>query len=154
MVIGTHYTIHDLCSVDKYFILSHSVSFDDWIPFNEKYFPCSDETSERNTTEVKSDDGNDDKKTDISNAVLLEETQLPRMYIPGKIVHIYTHRGGYRAAIVPRAFKELRRISLAGSMLNDHKSKSYYEALLECKSIRQAKFDLPLWTGFSEEMTW
>jgi hypothetical protein len=76
------------------------------------------------------------------------------MYIPGKIVHLYTHRGGYRAAVVPRAFKELRRISMAGSMLNDHKSKSYYEALLECKSIRQAKFDLPPWTGFSEEMTW
>lgn len=130
-----------------------SVSFDDWIPFRENSFPGSDKLSEQNAPETKVDHGTDDQRTDISNAVLLEETPLPRMYIPGKIVHLYTHRGGYRAAIVPRAFKELRRISMAGSMLNDHKSKSYYEALLECKSIRQAKFDLPPWTGFSEEMT-
>jgi hypothetical protein len=34
------------------------------------------------------DDGSD------SPAVLLEETPLPRMFIPGNIVHIYTHRGG------------------------------------------------------------
>ena len=69
-------------------------------------------------------------------------------------MHIYTHRGGYKAAFVPRAFRELRRISLAGSMLNDHMSKSYYEALLECKSVRRAPEDLPEWTGFSEENTW
>jgi hypothetical protein len=75
-------------------------------------------------------------------------------FIPGKIVHIYTHRGGYKASFVPRAFRELRRISLAGSMLNDHMAKSYYEALLECKSIRSASQDLPDWTGFSEENTW
>ena len=71
----------------------------------------------------------------------------------GKVVHIYTHRGGYKAAVVPRDFRELRRISLAGSMLNDHTSKAYYEALLECKSVRRATKPLPVWTGFSEEMT-
>lgn len=68
-------------------------------------------------------------------------------------MHIYTHRGGYKASFVPRAFRELRRISLAGSMLNDHMAKSYYEALLECKSIRSTSQDLPDWTGFSEENT-
>ena len=57
-------------------------------------------------------------------------------------------------AQVPRAFRELRRISLAGNMLSDHMSKSYYEALLECKSIRRAVNDLPKWTGFNEDKTW
>ena len=98
---------------------------------------------------------NDEKpRTESPPAVLLEETPLPRMFIPGKIVHIYTHRGGYKAAFVPRAFRELRRISLAGNMLSDHMSKSYYEALLECKSIRKAPEALPEWTGFNEESTW
>ena len=53
---------------------------------------------------------------------VLEELPLPRMFIPGKIVHIYTHRGGYKAAFVPRKFRSLRRISMAGNMLSDHMS--------------------------------
>lgn len=120
-------------------------SLDSWVPFDDVPF---DEPSP-----------NDDKECggktaeDSSNAIVLEETQLPRMFIPGKIVHIYTHRGAYKAALVPKAFRELRRISLAGSMLNDHMSKHYYEALLECKSVRAAERNLPEWTGFSEEMT-
>ena len=61
---------------------------------------------------------------------------------------------GYKIAQVPRDFSELRQISLAGNMLSDHMSKSYYEALLECKSVRRAPEDLPEWTGFSEENTW
>lgn len=99
-------------------------------------------------------DTSDDVGIDSSPAVLLDETPLPRMFIPGKIVHIYTHRGGYKIAEVPRAFIELRCISLAGNMLTDHTSKSYYEALLECKSIRRATNKLPKWTGFNEEITW
>lgn len=91
--------------------------------------------------------------SDPPSAVLLDETPLPRMFIPGKIVHVYTHRGGYKAAFVPRAFRELRRISLAGNMINDHTTKSYYEALLECDSIRRASHELPEWTGYSEETT-
>lgn len=86
--------------------------------------------------------------------VLMDELPLPRMYLPGKIVHIYTHRGGYKAAIVPRTFRELRRISMAGNMLNDHLGASYYAALLECMSIRRASERLPEWTCFNEETTW
>eukprot|EP00978_Attheya_sp_CCMP212_P023827 scaffold73827_cov52-Attheya_sp.AAC.1 len=86
-------------------------------------------------------------------AVVLEEAPLPRMFLPGKIVHIYTHRGGYKATYVPRAFRELRRISLAGNMLNDHISKAYYEGLLEVQSVRKAAETLPHWTGFAEDST-
>jgi hypothetical protein len=111
-----------------------------WVPLNEVPF---DESSPNNG----------EKTEDNTKPIVLEETPLPRMFIPGKIVHIYTHRGAYKAALVPKAFRELRRISLAGSMLNDHMSKHYYEALLECKSVRAAKRNLPEWTGFSEEIT-
>jgi hypothetical protein len=87
-------------------------------------------------------------------AVILEETPLPRMYIPGKIVHMYSYRGVYKAAQVPRGFRELRRISLAGNMLLDHKSKAYYEALVEVHTVRAAQEHPPRWTAFDEDVTW
>ncbi len=43
---------------------------------------------------------------------------------------------------------------MAGNMLSDHTTKSYYEGLLEVKSIRAAKRDLPPWVGFAEDCTW
>ena len=89
-----------------------------------------------------------------SSPQILEEFPLPRMFVPGKIVHIYTHRGGYMASFVPRKFKSLRRISMAGNCLTDHTSKSYYESMLEVKSIRAAKYDLPQWVGFDQDCTW
>ena len=89
-----------------------------------------------------------------SSPQILEEFPLPRMFVPGKIVHIYTHRGGYKASFVPRKFKSLRRISMAGNCLTDHMSKSYYESMLEVKTIRAAKYDLPQWVGFDQDCTW
>lgn len=97
-------------------------------------------------------EGPDEKEA--PGAVLLEETPLPRMFLPGKIVHVYSHRGVYKAAYVPRDFRELRRISLAGNMLSDHKSKPYYEALLEVRTVRQASEAPPRWTAFDEDDTW
>lgn len=90
---------------------------------------------------------------DQTAAVMLDETPLPRMFLPGKIVHIYTHRGGYKATFVPRTFRELRRISMAGNMLSDHTSKAYFEALKEVKSVREAQEPLPQWTAFDEDGT-
>ena len=86
-------------------------------------------------------------------AVVLEEIPLPRMFIPGKIIHIYSHRGVYKAAYVPRAFRDLRRISLAGNMLSDHTTTSYYESLLEVRSVRTAEELPPRWTAFHEDDT-
>jgi FYVE zinc finger len=86
-------------------------------------------------------------------AVVLDEIPLPRMFIPGNIVHIYSHRGTYKAAYVPRAFRELRRISLAGNMLADHTTNAYYESLLEVRSARHAEELPPRWTAFDEDDT-
>lgn len=114
---------------------------------------------------------------DSSRPQMLKEFPLPRMFIPGSIVHIYTYRGGYKAAQVPRTFRSLRRISLAGrcdisfnlsvttanfashlrdlpgNMLSDHMARSYYEGLLEVKAVRSAKHELPEWVGFAEDST-
>ena len=113
---------------------------------------ASEETTKVSIPE-ETEVANDDNDDDAAPAVMLEETPLPRMFIPGKIVHIYTHRGAYKATKVPRKFRELRHISLAGNMLSDHLARQYYEALLEVKSVRRAKAPLPEWTGFGEEST-
>ncbi|GKY98468.1 hypothetical protein MPSEU_000804100 [Mayamaea pseudoterrestris] len=94
---------------------------------------------------------NDCDDEDSPGAVMLDETPLPRMFVPGKIVHIYAHRGVYKCAYVPRAFKELRRITMAGNMLSNHKAKPYYEALLELRSVRLANEHPPRWTAFDED---
>lgn len=94
------------------------------------------------------------EEKDDQEPVMLEESPLPRMFVPGKIVHIYSHRGIYKAVYVPRDFRELRRVSLAGNMLSDHKCKAYYEALLEVRTVRRAEEAPPRWTAFDEDDTW
>lgn len=93
------------------------------------------------------------EEDDGPGAVVLEEMPLPRMFAPGNIVHLYSHRGVFMAAYVPRAFRELRRISLAGNMLTDHTTKAYYESLLEVRTVRTAEEEPPRWTAFDEDDT-
>ncbi|OEU18634.1 hypothetical protein FRACYDRAFT_217262 [Fragilariopsis cylindrus CCMP1102] len=75
------------------------------------------------------------------------------MFVPGKVIHVYSHRGVYKAAYVPRTFKELRRISLAGNMLSNHTAKSYFEGLLEVQTVRDAQESPPTWTAYDEDDT-
>jgi hypothetical protein len=93
------------------------------------------------------------KEENGPSAVVVEEAPLPRMFIPGKVIHVYSHRGVYKAAFVPRSFRELRRISLAGNMLSNHTTKSYYEGLLEVQTARVASEAPPRWTAFDEDDT-
>ncbi|KAL7562019.1 hypothetical protein ACA910_011067 [Epithemia clementina (nom. ined.)] len=99
---------------------------------------------------VNSPQSSDEETPEV---VVLAETPLPRLYVPGKIVHIYSHRGVYRAVYVPRSFRELRQISMAGNMLADHKCKAYFEALLEVRTVRLAPENPPRWTAFDEDDT-
>jgi hypothetical protein len=125
---------------------------DSWVPFDEH----EDSPLSGSQSGLASIDSEPESLEEAGgpSAVMLEESPLPRMFLPGKIVHIYTHRGGYKAAFVPRAFRELRRISLAGNMLSDHTCKAYYEALLEVRTVRSAPEGLPRWTAFDEDDTW
>jgi hypothetical protein len=113
-------------------------------PIND--FSTNDTASSPNQTESS--------ECDEHQVVFLEELPLPRMFIPGRIVHMYSHRGVYKAAYVPRTFRELRRISMAGNMLTDHKTKSYYDALLEVANVRSAQESPPCWTAYDEDDTW
>lgn len=125
-----------------------------WAPFDEPPMEVTDDaTPSTNIQDTHIDEKQKLNMDDDASPQMLEELPLPRMFIPGKIIHIYTHRGGYKAAFVPRKFRSLRRISMAGNMLGDHMSKSYYEGLLEVKAIRAAKEDLPAWVGFAEDST-
>eukprot|EP00980_Cylindrotheca_fusiformis_P004079 scaffold880_cov132-Cylindrotheca_fusiformis.AAC.75 len=101
------------------------------------------------TNEGTEEESNDNEPS----PVMLEETPLPRMFVPGRIIHVYSHRGVYKCAQVPRTFRELRRISLAGNMLSNHTAKSYYEGLLEVQTARTAPERPPRWTAFDEDDT-
>ena len=128
----------------------------EWVPFDEPPMDTMNDAAVRNqsTNDLDQSDGKVDSDSGIfEQPQILEEMPLPRMFIPGKIVHIYTHRGGYKAAYVPRKFRQLRRVSLAGNMLSDHMANAYYTSLLEVKAIRDAKLDLPSWVGFAEDCT-
>jgi len=129
----------------------------DWVPFDEPPMTSNDNTttsaSAKESTASLKAPKNNTTAAENESPQILEELPLPRMFVPGKIVHIYTHRGGYKAAFVPRKFRSLRRVSLAGNMLSDHMAKAYYEGLLEVKAIRAATQDLPPWVGFAEDST-
>jgi hypothetical protein len=47
-----------------------------------------------------------------SKVPLVEDEPIPPMYLPGKVVHIYSYRGTYRAAIVLCDHPSLRRIEV------------------------------------------
>ena len=168
-------------------IINDMVEDEEWAPFDEP--PMESDNDAVPSTNIKDSKAlsqqEEEQPSDLdadSSPQILEELPLPRMFIPGKIVHIYTHRGGYKAgksgrhnawiwilyinikhthlsffsceAFVPRKFRSLRRISMAGNMLSDHMSRAYYEGLLEVKAIRAAKQDLPPWVGFADDCTW
>mmetsp|Transcript_10857 Transcript_10857/g.17098 ORF Transcript_10857/g.17098 Transcript_10857/m.17098 type:complete len:1210 (-) Transcript_10857:22-3651(-) len=109
--------------------------------------------SEVSKEKQSKEDGSDSNDVNDAAPVVLEETPLPRMFVPGKVIHIYSYRGVYKAAFVPRTFRELRRISLAGNMLSNHSTKSYYESLLEVQTARAAPESPPRWTAFDEDDT-
>ncbi|GAX15810.1 hepatocyte growth factor-regulated tyrosine kinase substrate [Fistulifera solaris] len=124
---------------------------------DEEFNDALDQDISGESTSTKSNSACDDSgqnEKDDQEPVILEESPLPRMFVPGKIAHIYAHRGVYKAVYVPRDFRELRSVSLAGNMLSDHKCKNYYEALLEVRTVRRAQEAPPRWTAYDEDDTW
>lgn len=64
---------------------------------------------------------------------MINPATVAKLWLPGRIMHIYMHRGVYRIAEVPRSFPSLRRIEIQGDIFNDHTSRTVYDALLEVK---------------------
>ncbi|CAM9340264.1 unnamed protein product [Laminaria digitata] len=86
-------------------------------------------------------------------AEVVEELPLPELYVPGRIVHIYSQRGVYRAAEIPRDHDCLRTIPMYGNMLADHASLAYFDALQEIAAVRMAEANgevMPDWVPFSD----
>ena len=70
-------------------------SENDWAPFDEPPMEVSDESPL--STKTCTDQADQPSADADACPQMLDELPLPRMYIPGTIVHIYTHRGGYKA---------------------------------------------------------
>lgn len=63
-----------------------------------------------------------------------EYEALPELWLPGRVLHLYQHRGRFQAAQVRRTYPSLRRIELQTNIFADHKSRCIFEALLEARA--------------------
>lgn len=80
----------------------------------------------------------DDDRDECSDAaVVVEDTErgewIPSLWLPGRILHIYSHLGQYRVAKVPRSLPTLRKIEIQGNIFTDHVSQTIFDALLEVR---------------------
>ena len=67
--------------------------------------------------------------------VLVNEQEVMQLWLPGRIVHIFSRRGLYDAMAVPRSFPDLRKIVVQGNIFRDHSSVSIFDAVLEVVKI-------------------
>jgi hypothetical protein len=56
---------------------------------------------------------------------------IPSLWLPGRVLHLYSHAGRYKAVKVSRALPTLRRIEIQGNIFTDHASQTIFDALLE-----------------------
>ncbi|CAM9212244.1 unnamed protein product [Discosporangium mesarthrocarpum] len=83
---------------------------------------------------------------------VVEEMPLPELYVPGRILHIYSQRGVYRCCEVPRDHPCIQVIPMYGKMLTDHSSSAYFDALEEIADVMAAEAEgrtAPLWVPFT-----
>jgi hypothetical protein len=66
------------------------------------------------------------------------EAGLWPLWLPGRVLHLYSYRGVYVAAEVPAAFPTLRRIEVQGHIFANHRSADTFDALLEVRAVRAA----------------
>lgn len=62
---------------------------------------------------------------------IIPEEKIPDLWLPGRLMHLYSYRGQYRVSAVGADFPSLRRIEVQGNMFNDHMSSEIFDALLE-----------------------
>lgn len=84
-----------------------------------------------------------------SSLVFVDEDEIKDLWLPGKIIHIYSHRGQYKAIEVPRDFGTLRRIEVQGNIFRDHDAKNIFNSLLEVRAVRNSTGKPPEWQLFS-----
>ena len=107
----------------------------------------------------------EDTATTEGNLISLEKSNKQKsssssskLYLPGRILHIYFYRGQYLAAYVLPSFESLQKIEIQEHSLSDHKCSAIMNALLEIrltnKSMASNSFLTapPKWIGFDESV--
>ncbi len=74
-----------------------------------------------------------------------QQHNLTDLFLPGRILHIYSHRSVYKARFVPRDMTTLQVLEAHGNCCTDHLSGNYFDALAEVLdvSVAQAAGRLP-----------
>jgi hypothetical protein len=78
-----------------------------------------------------------------------ESHNVAEIWLPGRVFHIFSHRGRYDASEVPRDYPGLRKIVVQANMLQDHFAKNVLNALLEVRSRRLSSSVPPQWTPYT-----
>lgn len=105
--------------------------------------------AEKNNSNNEGYDDEMEEDVEDSEVVFVGEDAVVELWLPGRVVHIYAHRGQYLACVVPPSFPSLRRIQVQGNVFSDHTCKSLFDALLEVRAVRGC-FPLqpPAWSPY------
>jgi hypothetical protein len=80
---------------------------------------------------------------------MVEEDKMLDLWLPGRIMHVYAHRGQFKAMMVSRGFPSLRRIEVQGNIFADHTCESIINALREVVAVRAAASAPPPFQSFA-----
>lgn len=61
---------------------------------------------------------------------------IAELWLPGRLLHLYSYRGQYRVSPLHRTYPSLRRIEVQGNLFADHTSEDIFDALLEVIDYR------------------
>ncbi len=81
-----------------------------------------------------------------------QEHNITDLFIPGRILHIYSHRSVYKARFVPRDMTTMRVLEAYGNCCTDHLSGNYFDALAEVLDVSAAQASgrlPPAWTPYN-----
>ncbi len=68
-----------------------------------------------------------------------EQHNLADLFLPGRILHIYSHRSVYKARFVPRDMPTFRFLHAYGNCYTDHLAANYFDALGEVLDVSAAQ---------------
>ena len=95
------------------------------------------------------DDSSDSSDcSNMSTTSIVPEEHMPELWLPGRILHLYTYRGQYRISRVDCTYTSLRTIEVQGNMFRDHTSNDIFDALLEARAVYNAPAQPPVWTAY------
>ena len=95
------------------------------------------------------DDSSDSSDcSNMSTTSIIPEEHMPELWLPGRILHLYTYRGQYRISRVDRTYTSLRTIEVQGNMFSDHTSNDIFDALLEARAVYNAPAQPPVWQAY------